>query len=62
MHLEVSPVGDEEPSPSEHRVMGMLELSSQILRATVDDHSIDPLESGVRHGFLRKDCDPVALR
>jgi len=62
MHLEVSPVIENDPATSDQRIMGMLELSSQILRATVDDHAVEPLGNAVRRGHLRKDCDPAALR
>jgi hypothetical protein len=36
----------------------MLELSDQILRATVDSHAIDPVQDGLRHAYLCKDSTP----
>jgi hypothetical protein len=62
MYLEVAPVRDSAPQESEPRVMSMLELSEQILRATVDSHTIDAVEDGVRRAYLCKECDPVATQ
>jgi serine/threonine-protein kinase RsbW len=62
MNIEVAPVTEDIAQPTQDRGMTMLELSEQILLATVDSHAIEPIESGVRHGYLRKDCDAVAPR
>jgi len=62
MTLEVGPVVDIAPEVTQDHVMTMLELSEQILLATVDSHEIEPIDNGIRRGSLRKDCDPVALR
>jgi hypothetical protein len=62
LHLDISPV-EESPSPTdEEGHFSMLELSEQILRATVDDHAIDPVQQGLRHAYLSKDSSPVELR
>ena len=59
MHCDVSPVEDVEPDEDEYRMMSTLELSQQILEATVDRYTIDPIENGTRHGFLCKDRGSV---
>jgi hypothetical protein len=62
LHLDISPV-EGSPSPTgEEGHLSMLELSEQILRATVDDHVIDPVQDGLRHAYLCKDATPMALR
>jgi serine/threonine-protein kinase RsbW len=61
LHLEVTPVKASSPAKSESG-MSMLELAEQILRATVDNHSIDPVQDDLRHAYLRKDSAPMALR
>jgi len=63
LHLDISPV-EASPSPTSEQgqSMSMLELSEQILRATVDDHTIDPVQDGLRHAYLCKDSTPMALR
>lgn len=53
--LAGAPSGTQQP-------MSMLELSLQILEATVDRFTIDPPAEGVRHGHLRKDRGSSALR
>jgi hypothetical protein len=40
----------------------MLELSEQILQATVDNHAVDQVRDGLRHAYLCKDSTPLALR
>ena len=60
MHCEVTPVGDPPPSRPQ-RLLSVQELSEQILRATVDSHSVDAVQDGVRTGYLCKDRRPVAL-
>jgi serine/threonine-protein kinase RsbW len=54
MHCQVSPVGEIEPKEDEYRLMSTLELSQQILEATVDRYTIDSIENGMRHGYLCK--------
>lgn len=61
LHLEISPVEEPSPTTSESG-MSMLEFAEQILRATVDNHTIDPVQDGLRHAYLCKDSAPVALR
>jgi hypothetical protein len=62
LHLDISPV-EAEPSPTgEEGHLSMLELSEQILRATVDNHAIDPVQDGLRRAYLCKDSTPVELR
>lgn len=62
MHCQVSEVVETEPLEEEHRLMSTLELSKQILQATVDSYVIDPVKEGVCHGYLCKDRDSVALK
>jgi hypothetical protein len=62
MYLEVAPVSESAISPAPNQGMSLLELSEQILLATVDSHTISPVEGGIRRGYLRKDCDAVALQ
>lgn len=54
LHCRVSPIGPADTEQEEFRLLSTLELSSQILRATVDSHEIRPLEGDVRQGFLSK--------
>lgn len=62
LYLDISPV-ETSPSPTgEEGHLSMLELSEQILRATVDSHAIDPVQDGLRHTYLCKDSTPVELR
>jgi len=62
LDLEISPV-EATPLPTgEQGHLSMLELSEQILRATVDEHTIDPVQDGLRHAYLCKDSTPMALR
>jgi hypothetical protein len=62
LDLDISPVAAS-PSPTgEEGRLSMLELSEQILQATVDNHTIDPVQDGLRHAYLCKDSTPVALR
>lgn len=62
MYLEVGPVSEAAMPPPPDSGMSLLELSEQILLATVDSHTISLIENGMRRGFLRKDCDAVARR
>jgi hypothetical protein len=62
LHLEVAPVLASPPPTSEPGSLGMLELSDQILRATVDSHAIDPVQDGLRHAYLCKDSTASALQ
>lgn len=64
MSCTVSPVsgGDNVAGDEDHPLIGILELSLQILRATVDEFSIPPAENRTRTGYLRKERVPVALR
>lgn len=62
MHCEVFPVEDVEHHENEYKLMSTLELSQQILEATVDRYTIDPIENGVRHGSLCKLRGPVTLQ
>jgi hypothetical protein len=62
LHLAVSPVDDTPALASAQGSLSMLELSDQILRATVDSHAIDPVRDGLRHAYLCKDSTPTALR
>ena len=62
MYIDVAPVSQLEAPPAQDQTMSMLELSEQILLATVDQHEINPIIGGARHGYLRKDCDPVGSR
>jgi hypothetical protein len=62
LHLDISPV-ESSPAPAvEQGAFDMLELSDQILQATVDSHAIDPVQGGLRHAYLCKDSTPSALR
>jgi hypothetical protein len=62
LHLDISPV-EASPAPSgEQGRLSMLELSEQILLATVDDHAIEPVQDGLRHAYLCKDSTPMGLR
>ena len=64
MHCQVSPVTESQsqPSPQEHPLMSVLDLSRQILRATVDEFEIQPANDGMRQGYLLKERISVALR
>jgi|HubBroStandDraft_5_1064220.scaffolds.fasta_scaffold784476_1 hypothetical protein len=62
LHLEINPVEVAPLPTSEEGHLSMLELSEQILLATVDDHAIDPVQDGLRHAYLCKDSTPMALR
>lgn len=63
LFLDISPVMGSSPAPTpEQGTLSMLELSDQILRATVDSHSVDPVKDGQRHAYLCKDSTPLALR
>jgi hypothetical protein len=62
LHLDISPVMASPAPVVEQGALSMLELSDQILRATVDSHSIDPVQDGLRHGYLCKDSTPLAKR
>jgi hypothetical protein len=64
LHLDISPVEEASPSPTgeQGQHLSMLELSEQILLATVDNHAIDPVQDGLRHAYLCKDSTPMALR
>jgi serine/threonine-protein kinase RsbW len=63
LHLDISPVeASSAPTGEQGQSMSMLELSEQILRATVDNHTIDPVQDGLRHAYLCKDSTPMALR
>jgi hypothetical protein len=55
LHLEVAPVLESPVPVADQGALGLLELSDQILRATVDSHALDPVKDGLRHGFLCKD-------
>jgi hypothetical protein len=55
LHLDVSPVADSPAVATEQGALSMLELSDQILRATVDSHAVDPVQDGLRHAYLCKD-------
>jgi hypothetical protein len=61
LHLDISPVLAA-AEPVEPGVLSMLELSDQILGATVDRHAIDPVENGLRHAYLCKDSAPLGQR
>jgi hypothetical protein len=50
--LDISPVAASPTPVVEQGALSMLELSDQILRATVDSHSIDPVQAGLRHAYL----------
>jgi hypothetical protein len=62
LHLEVTPVVAATAPSIEQGSLSMLELSDQILRATVDSHAIDPVQDGLRHAYLCKDSTPSELR
>jgi hypothetical protein len=62
LHLDISPVGSSSAPAVGQGALGMLELSDQILAATVDAHSIDPVQDGLRHAYLCKDSTPSALQ
>jgi len=62
LHLEISPVDVASASAEGESGMSMLELAEQILLATVDNHTIDPVRDGLRHAYLCKDSAPMALR
>jgi serine/threonine-protein kinase RsbW len=62
LHLDISPVVASVAQASEQGALSMLELSDQILGATVDSHSIDPVQDGLRHAYLCKDSTSSALR
>jgi hypothetical protein len=62
MHCRVSPVVVVDPVDEEHRLMSTLELSQQILQATVDSYVIEPVEDGMRAGYLCKDRGTTALQ
>jgi hypothetical protein len=62
LHLDISPVEATLPRTGDEGRLSMLELSEQILRATVDDHAIDQVQDGMRHAYLCKDSTPVAPR
>lgn len=61
MHCHVSSVNESAPLQVEHRFMSTLELSKQILQATVDTYEIDSVKDGMRHGHLCKARGPVTL-
>ena len=61
MYCQVSPISESSPS-GEGRLPATIELSKQILHATVDRYAIDPIEDGVRHGCLFKGRDPMGVR
>ena len=60
--LDVAPVRGEPAAAPEQGALSMLELSDQILRATVDSHAIDPVHNDLRHAYLCKDSTPAELR
>jgi hypothetical protein len=62
LYLDISPVAASPTPVVEQGALSMLELSDQILRATVDSHSIDPVQDGLRHAYLCKDTTPLALQ
>jgi hypothetical protein len=62
LHLDISPVEASPPPTAEEGRLSMLELSEQILRATVDEHTVDEVQDGLRHAYLCKDSTPMALR
>jgi len=61
LHLLISPVKESAAAVGESG-MSMLELAEQILLATVDNHTIDPVQDGQRHAYLCKDSAPMGLR
>lgn len=54
LRCTVAPVADGTPETEEFRLMTMFELSRQILQATTDSFLIEPVEGGMRVGFLCK--------
>lgn len=54
LYCRVSPIGSARSDHEEFRLLSTLELSAQILRATVDTHEIKDVEGDVRRGFLSK--------
>lgn len=61
MYCQVSPIL-ETSSGAEGRLPSTIELSKQILHATVDRYAIDPIDQGIRHGCLFKGRDSMATR
>jgi serine/threonine-protein kinase RsbW len=54
LHCTVSPVRDTPDPGDELRVMSRLDLSRQLIRATVDDFAIRDVEGDSRSAYLRK--------
>ena len=57
MHCKVSRVSEDPSDERGHRHMSTIELSQQLLEATVDNYVIDTVEKGMRHGYLCKGHD-----
>jgi hypothetical protein len=62
VYCEVSPVGTVVSAPRERYSPTMVELSKQILRATVDTYEIRAIDDGVRQGYLCKHRGPAAIQ